>query len=389
MMSNVDAQKLNQLDAIVYNSTTGALIYFPNLYTPHFKVLTTKDEKNDLNVKDTKKWFLNHIESVVDACCNGQVSADYIKGHSALCSIFILFRNTTENKIVGFITSYIRDPGNDYFIDVICSSGYGKYQLKFFTDFFYLHGGAKSVSLAALPHVLYYYKKFGYQHKHSCADDPFAQPDFGKATPKNMNSAFADPNFKQYMSDLQRHQYAAKKYPQMGPNGKPFDLCKTTSSDIPLTDEQLKICAIDGFYMKHCLTPAYHGEIVQNYTSLDVPFQLLPYRATYSTAIPDVAISGQAMDYSGLRTRSRIPSNNSGYGSNTPSSRSRTTSSNSAYNSHSNTLEPRQSRKRSAANNNSNSGTIYNSAFLTVPALNTGNGTIRRSKRLKTTKKII
>lgn len=370
-MSAIDAQKLSELDAIVFNSKTCELSYFPNLYTPNFKVLTTKYEKNNLNVKDTKKWFLTHIESVVDACCNGQVSADYIKGHQALCSIFILFRNTTENKIVGFITSYIRDPGNDYFIDVICSSGYGKYQLKFFTDFFYLYGGAKSISLAALPHVLYYYKKFGYQHKHSCEADPFPQPDFGKATPKNMNSAFADPHFKQYMSDLQTHQYAAKKYPQVGPDGNPFDLCK--SSNRPLTDEELKICAIDGFYMKHCLTPAYENEIVQRYIQVgaEVQFDLLPYRATYSTDIPDVAMSGQPMDYSGLRSRSRMSSNNSGYGSNTPS-RSRF-SSNSSNNGTA-AVVARQNRKRSANSTNTNS------AFLTVPAPNT----IRRSKRLRT-----
>lgn len=377
MMSAIDAQKLSELDAIVFNSKTCELSYFPNLLTPNFKVITTKDEKNHLNVKNTKSWFLTHIESIVDACCNGQVSFQYIKGHSVLCSIFILFRNTTENKIVGFITSYIRDPGDDYFIDVICSSGYGKYQLKFFTDFFYLYGGAKSVSLAALPHVLYYYKKFGYQHKHSCAADPFPQPDFGKATPKNMNSAFADPHFKQYMSDLQTHQYAAKKYPQVGPDGNPFDLCK--SSNRPLTDEELKICAIDGFYMKHCLTPDYENEIVQRYTQIGAQAQLdnlLPYLPSYSTVKADLVMTGQPMDYSGLRSRSRMPSNNSGYGSNTPSSRSRTPSNSSTNGTAAAAAVPaRQNRKRSA---NSNS---TNSAFLTVPAPN--NGSTRRSKRIK------
>jgi hypothetical protein len=372
MISEVDAQKLSELDAIVFNSKTCALSYFPNLLTPSYKVITKNQaEKNDLNVKNTKSWFLNHIESIVDACCNGQVSFQYIKGHQALCSIFILFRNTTENKIVGFITSYVRDPGNDYFIDVICSSGYGKYQLKFFTDFFYLYGGAKSVSLAALPHVLYYYKKFGYQHKHSCDSDPFPQPDFGKATPKNMNSAFVDPPFKQYMSDLQKHQFAAKKYPQVGPDGAMFDLCKSNS--MPLTDEQLKICAIDGFYMKHCLTPSYQHEIVQ--TFLEDNSLLLnaittpPYRASYSSASPDLAISG----------RPRFPSSNSGYGSNTPRSRTPSNSTNIAVAAA--VAAAAATRKRSANNSNS--------AFLTVPALNkNNNGTIRRSKRFKTKKYI-
>ena len=370
MISEVDGQKLNELDAILYNANNKQLIYVPNLLQPNFKVLMNKADKSRLNVKDTKAWFLNHIKSVVDACCKGQVSPQYITDHQALCNIFILFRNTTKNEIVGFITSYTRgEGGDDYFIDVICSAGYGKYQLKFFTDFFYLYGGAKSVSLAALPHVLYYYKKFGYEHKHSCADVPFPQPDFGKDTPANMNSAFARNNFKEYMSDLQTHQFSAKKYYRQNPeNGSSFDVCK---SPVPLDKEDLRICAIDGFYMKHCLTPDYQAQIVQSYMPLDdipPPAQLLPYLEKYSTDLPDLAISGEAVssspNYSGLRsrTRSRFPSSNSGYGSNNGTA----------------APEPRQLRKRSA-NNNTNS-----SAFLTVPAFN--NGATKRIKRTKLTR---
>jgi hypothetical protein len=329
-MDPEDAQKLNNLDALIYNSATKQLMFVDNLLTPNFKVLSGKAEKDALQIKDTKVWFLNHIRSVVAACCKGQVSEQYISDHQTLCHIFILFRNNKNNEIVGFITSYTRGAGGeDYFIDVICSTGYGKYQLKFFTDFFFLHGGAKSVSLAALPHVLYYYKKFGYAHKHSCAEAPFTQPDFGKNTPKTMENAFARPNFKQYMSDLQTHGFSAKKYLKRFPDGSVADVCK---SPIPLSAEDLQDCAINGFYMKHCLNDDYSHDILQDYSEIyELPRPLRPYGESYSTRPTDLAISGQAMmsgrtlrsrvnsshgSNNGRTSRSRFGSNSSGYGSN-------------------------------------------------------------------------
>lgn len=82
--------------------------------------------------------------------------------------------SSIKGKPISFIlghTNY-QDDNNKYskeaYLDVICAcSGSGRYLLQYFIDFAKTNR-YKAVSLKAIPTVLTYYPKFGFQHRHSC-----------------------------------------------------------------------------------------------------------------------------------------------------------------------------------------------------------------------------
>lgn len=125
----------------------------------------------DLYNKGDKDWNRG-IEALGCSCetCRGLVSKTYVEkdAPSAADHLVVGFK---DDDVIGFV--FIKDQGEYFYIDVICAKGGGTALLNE-VEKIAKEKGKKGIKLSALPHVVSYYRKFGYKHHDECAveEDP-------------------------------------------------------------------------------------------------------------------------------------------------------------------------------------------------------------------------
>ena len=106
--------------------------------------------------------------------------------------------------------------------------------------------GCQEITLAALPHVLGYYPKFGYAHRRSCNGSPYVPP---RPMPKVLGDApldayYKDPEWTAYLTDLHKAGFAHRH-------------SNDCSNTVPISPSRFLKgrCADDGYDMRVCVSP--------------------------------------------------------------------------------------------------------------------------------------
>ena len=162
----------------------------------------------------------------------------------------------TTPKSLGFIIARFMETaadGKGMYLDIICAEkGYGHKFIQFFHAMAF-DNGARYVKLSSLANVLaYYYLKFNYRFRTSCATGPIVElsrplevRDYkARPAPEKTSSAYSDKDFMDFMYD--------KLYTEADLGLRSAEGCKDRAS--MLTRQQFKRadCAQDGFTMFKC-----------------------------------------------------------------------------------------------------------------------------------------
>lgn len=183
----------------------------------------------------------------MDYLCKGQISPKYIRSHTkgfrdpttkkwvSSDADFLFFTNNTRGDTVNFAICKIE--GSTLFISAICASFGGADLLKYIINYATLNG-FRRVQLAALSHVVNFYKKYGFKPSETCTVDESIEKIDVQLTQLNgkykvfssPEDALADQKFKNYLMLLVKKGLAYDK------------TCKGVEN-----------CSDEGFLMTICL----------------------------------------------------------------------------------------------------------------------------------------
>ena len=214
----------------------------------------------NLSTHDLMSYFI-HSDT-----CRGDVTQKYIEQslNGKCTNVFVMFyplpaRFRTRFYAVGFLMGYNQDP-TTFYIDVVCaktdpSSAYrqhnGKLLIQTVEDLMFSKG-VREIELSALPVVLTYYPRLGYNHRKSCTKPPefvYFTPElthrlmYDKASlPRDNVEAILDPDFQTYMILLLRAGYL--------PNCNEY----ANASDEEILHALVELnCQSSGFKMRKCM----------------------------------------------------------------------------------------------------------------------------------------
>jgi hypothetical protein len=229
---------------------------------------------NKEEAKINKEILKNLIKDIHRYTCTDSVRTSYVNKQFSENQLYMILFDTSDQtantilerdstnavissikgKPVSFIlghTNY-RDDNNKYskeaYLDVICACpGSGRYLLQYFIDFAETNR-YKAVSLKAIPTVLTYYPKFGFEHRHSCKksekviippkelyDEKYRDEKY-----KEIDNIYDDDDYYKYQMLLRKNGF-----------GDFSDGCTKTK----MTKEQFgdNDCGGEGYMMRKCL----------------------------------------------------------------------------------------------------------------------------------------
>jgi hypothetical protein len=126
-------------------------------------------------------FYDDYIKGIRGTACLGNVSESYVRNCISKNNFLMAIgdgeitvqpsRGPNYSTIIskGFVIGKIDAGRRDFYIDVICSSGYTDYLLKYVIHIAQ-EKGCRSVSLSSLPSVLAYYPKSDFKFRTSCAE---------------------------------------------------------------------------------------------------------------------------------------------------------------------------------------------------------------------------
>ena len=224
---------------------------------------TNKGNVIELLFKSAPKETLKRlIVNIYDKTCRNLVNQDYLIGQIGSNQILMILIDTTaadtisnsnfkiyknskkkDNEVRGNPVAFLLGQINptDYYVDIICAQSNGRLLLDCFERYAQSVPGVKSVSLSAIPTVLTYYPKFGYEHRKTCnTPADVVLPQTIKSRDKSMipttkDQVLADNDFLDYMIELRKHGY-----------GELDGDCANPTRDT------IKNCGDSGYYMKKC-----------------------------------------------------------------------------------------------------------------------------------------
>lgn len=231
-------------------------------------------EIDNKEVKVNKEILKNLIKDIHLYTCTDSVRTSYVNKQFSENQLYMILFDTSDQtgntilerdstnavissikgKPISFIlghTNY-RDDNNKYskeaYLDVICACpGSGRYLLQYFIDFAETNR-YKAVSLKAIPTVLTYYPKFGFEHRHSCKksekviippkelyDEKYRHEKY-----KEIDNIYDDDDYYKYQMLLRKNGF-----------GDFSDGCTKTK----MTKEQFgdNDCGGEGYMMRKCL----------------------------------------------------------------------------------------------------------------------------------------
>lgn len=197
--------------------------------------------------------------------CHGIVNSDYVaealKTNTIVVGLLELVGHTRtlksgtrvnyEPELRGFILASETADGGIY-LDIICAHVFGGEMLKQFVEYAEVMKGSKYVELNALPNVLGFYPRYGFQHRHTCSESsPIAIRDeltqYIRTHKPMADVSYTHQPIMEYMLQLHAMGFTAKMTPE----------CQT----VALTPDGFRVanCAENGFKMRKCFGVAGGG----------------------------------------------------------------------------------------------------------------------------------
>lgn len=176
------------------------------------------------------------LSGKINDLCRGLISAAYVRSQTKRQTDFLFTTLNDWGNAINF--AICAEEGEALYIQVICARKGGAELLKYIIEFARKRG-FKSVTLAALPHVVNFYKKYGFKTSQSCSVDvelERAEASLARDASGNLKKFASiqdtetDRKFMLYLSALIKKGLAADKK------------CKG-----------VRDCNIEGYYMTLCL----------------------------------------------------------------------------------------------------------------------------------------
>jgi hypothetical protein len=210
-----------------------------------------------------KQQYISPIRSLA---CAGNVDESYITSRFTPSNVLIAMgpeketegikgRKIIDIDPIGFVMA--KHEARDLYIDVICSTLYGNYLLKYVTDLAQTKGCA-SVTLNSLPSVLTYYPKYGFKFRKDCGPPDVVYEGSALQTkaaalgrdglPKTSSQAYDIAEYVEFMKLLHAADLNKKKDGLCG-KGRTI-----TSKNIKDAE-----CGTDGYTMTKCFAEGLGG----------------------------------------------------------------------------------------------------------------------------------
>ncbi len=227
------------------------MAYTVTVYDKYAKPKGFRTPLGDMNdrtyLRNLTKEIMSHsILPLRNEACKDSVSPGYIAEAIHQNSLIMVFKR--DNKPHGFIISSPKR-GSGVYLDVICAKSEGSKFLQYFIDYVESRGYG-IITLSALPTVLTFYPRFGFEHRKSCAAGADVVPlpaaiqakIAAKKLPKDMEEVYFDDDFRAFMLELHNKGFSTKR----------DELCALR--DLNEYELGWYECFDDGYKMRRCGT---------------------------------------------------------------------------------------------------------------------------------------